>query len=270
MASRNIPLGVACRHALRRRDAELVQLRRQLAAAHLAATSPHLGDLPNFVAQMQGLFVGVLTTTTRGELTWVNSRFQARCGRRLPELLGRPLADLLGNGVLSGANQALIAEGLAGSIAFQFDLPDPSPHYAGGWLRIRMQPLRRPDPAELLFVGLVEDVSAEKRAQLALAESERRYRELAEQVPGVLYRWRKNPDGTSVPLYASPKMRELFGVTPADINSLYQYVHPDDRDRYFESVNAATAPDNPVPWHFEGRLLVPGRPLVWWRGHAAL
>jgi PAS domain S-box-containing protein len=270
MASRNTLLGVSCRHALRRRDAELVRLRGQLAAAHLAATSPHLGDLPNFVAQMQGLFVGVLTTTTRGELTWVNSSFQARCGQPLRELLGRPLATLLGNALLSGPTQELIAAGLAGNNAFQFDLPDPCPGYAGGWLRIRMQPLRRPGPAELLFVGLIEDVSAEKLAQLALAESERRYRELAEQVPGVLYRWRRNQDGTSTSLYASPKMHELFGVTPDDVSSLYRLLHPDDKARYLKSVAAARAADSSAPWHFEGRLLVPGQPLRWWRGNAAL
>ncbi|RZK30853.1 MAG: hypothetical protein EOO63_05655, partial [Hymenobacter sp.] len=78
------PSGEALQHMLRERDAEIAALRSQLAAAQVAATSPHLGDLPNFVSQMQGLFVGVLTTDVHGALTWVNSRFQKRCGQRLP------------------------------------------------------------------------------------------------------------------------------------------------------------------------------------------
>jgi PAS domain S-box-containing protein len=261
---------VAYRHALRRRDAEIVRLRGQLAAAHLAATSSHLGDLPNFVAQMQGLFVGVLTTNTKGMLTWVNSSFQARCGQQLPALLGRPLTNIVGNELLDEATQLHIAMGLVGNMAFQFDLPDPCPGYEGSWLRVRMQPLRRPGPAELLFVGMLEDISEEKRAQLALAESEQRYRELAEQVPGVLFRWRKNRDGTFALLYASPKMHELLGVTPGQTTSLIPLVHPEDRARYIESVAAATAEDNTEPWSFEGRLVVPGRPLIWWRGNATL
>ena len=260
----------ALQQTLRARDAEIIILRAQLAAAQMAATSPHLGDLPNFVSQMQGLFVGVVTTDARGALTWANSPFRARCSQQLPELLGRPVTNLLGSTQLDEATQTLIAVGLAGGIAFQFDLPDPCPAYAGGWLRVRMQPLRQPAPAKLLFVGMLEDISEEKRAQLALAKSERRYRELAEQIPGGLYRWRHNPDGTFTSLYTSPKMQELFGIELDNPASLNKLIHPDDRARYFESIVVATAEGSTTPWHFEGRLVVPGRPLIWWRGNAAL
>ncbi|RZK17960.1 MAG: hypothetical protein EOO56_17005, partial [Hymenobacter sp.] len=130
----------ALQHLLGERDAEIMALRSQLTVSQLAVTSPYLGDLPNFVAQMQGLFVGVITTTLQGHLTWANSRFQVRCGHRLPKLLGRPLNNLLGGPPLDDATQALIATGLTGYEAFQFDLPDPCPAYANGWLRVRMQP----------------------------------------------------------------------------------------------------------------------------------
>jgi PAS domain S-box-containing protein len=264
----------SCEAQLAARDAEIAQLRgqlaaAQLAAAQLAATSSHLGDLPNFVAQMQGLFVGVLTTDRQGRLTWANSRFLTRCRATLPQLMGQPLGQL-GGWPVAEATQALVAMGLASSAPFQFDLPDPCPGHEGGWLRMRMRPLHRPAPAELLFVGLLEDISEEKRAQLALAESEQRYRELAEQVPGGLFRWRKNRDGSFALLYASPKMRELFGVTPGDTTSLLPFIHPDDRARYLASVAAATADDSAEPWAFEGRLVLPGRPLIWWRGSATL
>ncbi|RZK16271.1 MAG: PAS domain S-box protein, partial [Hymenobacter sp.] len=252
------------------RDAEIIILRSQLAAAQVAATSPHLGDLPNFVSQMQGLFVGVITTDARGNLTWANSPFRARYGQPLPKLLGRPVVNLLGDTQLDEATQALVAGSLAGGSAFQFDLPEPCADHAGGWLRVRMQPLRRPAPAELLFVGMLEDISEEKQAQLALAKSERRYRELAEQIPGGLYRWRNNLDGTFTSLYTSPKMYELFGIELDNPASLNKLIHPDDRARYFESIAAATAEGSTTPWHFEGRLVVPGRPLIWWRGNAAL
>ncbi|RZK17350.1 MAG: hypothetical protein EOO56_18130, partial [Hymenobacter sp.] len=148
----------ACEALLAARDAEIAALRGQLAATQLAATSPHLGDLPNFVAQMQDLFVGVLTINPQGYLTWANSRFQTRCGTSLTQLLGQPLGKLGGLPV-DEATQALIAMGLASGKAFQFDLPDPCAGYEGGWLRMRLQPLRRPVPTELLFVGMLEDIS---------------------------------------------------------------------------------------------------------------
>ena len=260
----------ALRQTLRARDAEITVLRAQLAATQLAATSPYLGDLPNFVAQMQGLFVGVVTTDCHGLLNWANSRFLKRCGHPPARLLGRPLSNLLGASPLDEATQLLIASGMAGGLSFQFDLPDPCAGYEGGWLRVRMQPLRRPAAAELLFVGLLEDITEERRNQRALAESEHRYRELAENVPGVLYRWRKHPDGTFSSLYASSKAYNTFGLTMADAPNLGDYVHPDDRGRWYESVASATAQGNAVPWAFEGRLLVPGQPLRWWRVNASL
>ncbi|HET9502398.1 MAG TPA: PAS domain S-box protein [Hymenobacter sp.] len=260
----------SCAAQLAARDAEIALLRGQLAAARQVATSPYLGDLPNFVAQMQDLFVGVLTTDRQGHLTWASSRLLARCGVPLTQLLGQMLGQAGSWLHVDAAAQALLAMGLAGSTAFQLDLPDPCPGYEGGWLRLRMRPLCLPAPAEPLFVGMLEDISEEKRAQLALAESERRYRELAEQVPGVLFRWRKNRDGTFALLYASPRMHELFGVTPGETTSLVPFIHPDDRARYRESVDAATADDSTEPWHFEGRLVLPGRPLIWWRGNATL
>jgi len=227
----------SCEAQLAARDAEIAQLRGQLAAAQLAATSSHLGDLPNFVAQMQGLFVGVLTTDRQGRLTWANSRFLTRCRATLPQLMGQPLGQL-GGWPVAEATQALVAMGLASSAPFQFDLPDPCPGHEGGWLRMRMRPLHRPAPAELLFVGLLEDISEEKRAQLALAESEQRYRELAEQVPGGLFRWRKNRDGSFALLYASPKMRELFGVTPG--HNEPATVHPPRRPRPLPRVDGGS------------------------------
>ncbi|RZL14175.1 MAG: PAS domain S-box protein, partial [Hymenobacter sp.] len=260
---------VAWRRALRGRDAEITRLRARLAATEAVAPGP-LAGIPNVLGQMQTLFAGVLMTDARGSLTWANANVLARCGCTLAELQGWPLGSLPGGQPIDGPTELLIATGLAGSLSFQFDLPDPCPSHAGGWLRIRMQPIYQPAPATCLYVGLVEDVSAEKRAQLALSTSERRYRELAEQVPGVLYRWRRNPDGTSTPLYASPKMHEVFGITPADVDSLYRLLHPDDRARYLKSVAAVRTADRPVQWHFEGRLLVPGQPLRWWRGNATL
>ena len=261
--------GAALRQLLSERDAEITTLRAQLVASQLAATSPYLGDLPNFVAQMQGLFVGVVTATQQGLLNWANSRFLTRCRRRLREVLGQPLSSLLASGSLNEATSTLIEVGMAGGLSFQFDLLDPCPGYEGGWLRVHMQPLRRPG-ADLLFVGLLEDISQEKRDQLALAESERRYRELAENVPGVLYRWRKKPDGTFKSLYVSPKAYTTFGLTPADVPNLGEYVHPDDRARWYDSVAASTAEGSTIPWSFEGRLVVPGQPLRWWRGNAVL
>lgn len=149
-------------------------------------------------------------------------------------------------------------------------MPSPHPDQAGHWLRLKVQAYRNSQHELEAFIGLAEDITEEKNAQLALAASEQRYRELAEQAPGILYRWRRNLDGTFSLLYVSPKMQELLGVTLVVGDDFYQFVHPDDQARYLASVAAIMDSGATQPWNFEGRLLVPGRPLIWWRGNAAL
>ncbi|TFZ65515.1 PAS domain S-box protein [Hymenobacter sp. UV11] len=269
MVSKTTPSAVAWRHALRRRDAEIARLRERLAAAEAPVAGPLVG-ISNFLTQLPGLFAGVITTDAQGRLTWANTSFLARCGCALAELQGQYLGSLPGQPVLSEASQRLLTHGLAGGTSFQFDLAAPCSSHAGSWLRVHLQPVCAASPSECTFIGLLEDIFQEKCDQLALAESEKRYRELAEQVPGVLYRWRKNLDGTFTSLFACAKMHELFGVTPGDAGSLYRLIHPDDQARWLESVAEATAEGSTAPWRFEGRLVVPGRPLIWWRGDSVL
>ena len=261
---------IAFRRALRQRDAENARLRARLTTAELAATSPHLGDLANFVAQVHGLLAGVLTTDAQGALKWANARFLARCGWALPALVGQPITNLLGTTPLEEATRALVAAGLAGGTAFEFDLPDPCPGHTGQWLRVRMHPLYQPARDERHFVALLEDITKQKKAQLALTESEQRYRELAEHVPGVLYRWRKNADNSLTAIYASPQVEEIFGLSALESERFIEFMHPDDLPRWHASVARALAPGNTEHWTFEGRVLVPGQPLRWWRGNSAL
>lgn len=68
------------------------------------------------------------------------------------------------------------------------------------------------------FVGLLEDITEWKQAQVQLVDSERLFRDLAENVPGVLYEWRKQDDGAFFFDYVSPKVQELFGVPPQEFN----------------------------------------------------
>jgi len=65
-------------------------------------------------------------------------------------------------------------------------------------------------------------------------ETEELYRTLVEQIPAVVY---VNLTGEEyVPVYTSPGIEELVGITSADFmtrRSWYDLVHPDDRERVF-------------------------------------
>jgi PAS domain S-box-containing protein len=86
-----------------------------------------------------------------------------------------------------------------------------------------------------LFQGVMTDVTARKDAEAKAAETELRYRDLTEQVPGVIYIAEVNHGGPGYRLrYASPQLTSLFGYQSEDWGDTDRWlatVHPEDRER---------------------------------------
>ncbi|MBI1807519.1 MAG: PAS domain S-box protein [Ignavibacteria bacterium] len=78
------------------------------------------------------------------------------------------------------------------------------------------------------FVGVGRNISERRRAELALQESEARYRLLAENSTDLIST--HTPEG--VYLYASPACRTLLGYEPDELlgHSKFEFFHPDDID----------------------------------------
>jgi diguanylate cyclase (GGDEF)-like protein/PAS domain S-box-containing protein len=99
---------------------------------------------------------------------------------------------------------------------------------------------------------------------MLLMESERRFRDLAANVPGVIYEWVERADGTSGFLWVSPRLEELFRIDRHQLGRLVDYIHPDDRERWRLSIEEAKR--RAGIWNFEGRLLYPDGTVRWWQG----
>lgn len=108
--------------------------------------------------------------------------------------------------------------------------------HAVGTLCISAPEPRTPDPSERgLLVDLahaVEHWFVSRREQVRLRAREREFRELAEQMPGVVYRAALDTDRST--LYVSTRVTEL-GFSPeewtARPDAWLNALHPDDRDR---------------------------------------
>ncbi len=133
------------------------------------------------------------------------------------------------------------------------------------WIRENAHVVRGDDGDVLYFEGTVEDISAQHEAQLALTRSERLLRELADQVPGMLYRIVNPPIGPKRYLFVSSGARELYGVEPADLlangSLLRDMRHPDDQLRVQEAV--ALAVQNRAPIDIEFRIVLRDGSLKW-------
>ena len=92
-----------------------------------------------------------------------------------------------------------------------------------------------------------------------------RFQKLGELLPGFLYQFQLNPDGSSFFPYASAGIKNIFDVSPEQVvhsaRDVFQVVHPDDIGWVRQTTAASAA--NLTPWVASVRVNHPQRGLIW-------
>lgn len=121
--------------------------------------------------------------------------------------------------------------------------------------------------------GVAREITERKAAETAVRESVARLRQVASQLPGIVYQLRVAPDGAlSFPLVVdSPYLRQ-FGVTPeqvqADPSVAFHRIFSEDRDNVLAAIGAMSVTDRPAAVEFRG--LTASGETKWFRGGATV
>jgi PAS domain S-box-containing protein len=112
-----------------------------------------------------------------------------------------------------------------------------------------------PVAAEGVFYCVARDITEIKQTDLALRQSEERYRSLVSNIPGVVYRCQNDPNWTMT--FLSEAIQDLCGYPASDFtqNRARTYssiIHPDDRNRVSTMVRSAV--DQRKPFNLEYRI----------------
>ncbi len=114
---------------------------------------------------------------------------------------------------------------------------------------------------------LTKEIVERRRAVDALKESERKFREIVQNIPGMVFQLRVGRDGSNHFNYISPHAGNLFNLPFPEISEEWEftnYIHPDDRAGFIASI--AKAISNHTQWNFEGRILTLNDELKWFQG----
>lgn len=137
----------------------------------------------------------------------------------------------------------------------------------------------------LIFLGVVSFVLVivsagvvfiffHRRLALAKVQVEKlnkRFKTLADRVPGVIYEYSLNPDGTSHFPWSSSKMIDIYGCNPEeaqkDATPVFKVIHPDDLPIVSKTI-ADSAKQMSV-WHTSYRVNHPVQGELWLEGSAS-
>ena len=124
--------------------------------------------------------------------------------------------------------------------------------------------------APLRAVGTHLNITARKQAEAARAELQSRLSKLVAQVPGMVYQYRLRPDSTACFPYASQGIRDVYQLSPEDVqnnaDAVFATIHPDDLQRVITSIRLSAV--NLTPWQCEYRVRFANGTVRWLSGQA--
>ncbi|HEY9688440.1 MAG TPA: PAS domain-containing protein, partial [Coleofasciculaceae cyanobacterium] len=120
---------------------------------------------------------------------------------------------------------------------------------------------------------IIVEVTEQRQIETELRQLNRRFQQISDNLPGVVYQYRRKPDD---PLgqfrYISSGCREIFELEPAEVMAnpaaMWSRIHPEDLAAFAESIDRAAAEN--THWRHEYRILLPSGQLRWMQGIARM
>ena len=133
------------------------------------------------------------------------------------------------------------------------------------WMRSRVRHSRSRD-GMVVYMGVVQDVTEEHRADEQLREQLLFIQRIASRIPGFIYQYRLHSDGTTARVqYISDAVTQFLGVTPHEVAQdhglLLKHVLPEDAPHLRRS--AVVSARRMLPWRCEYRVVGPDGSVRW-------
>ncbi|GAB5562970.1 MAG: hypothetical protein Wins2KO_00330 [Winogradskyella sp.] len=121
------------------------------------------------------------------------------------------------------------------------------------------------DSGNIVHNGVFFNITEQKNAELALAESQKQYQNVADNIHGIVKKYQLNPDGSDKILYISKGVENLFEVSQAeallDSTLIWDRIHKDDVKLIIPSLQKS-ATELSI-WEFQYRIVFTNGRIKW-------
>jgi PAS domain S-box-containing protein len=192
-------------------------------------------------------------------LTWANSAVEKITGFSVEEITGKSFLPLFIEedhaSLIDVYKRTLIGESLENILTFT----------SGVICHFTSLP-RRNDMGEIIGTfGMARDITETRLIEEKLRQSRDLLVNLACLVPGVIYQYRLNPDGSSAFPWSSPGMNDIYEVTPEEVKEdatpVFGRLHPEDLEMVSNAIQESARTLN--TFYCEFRVILPLQGLRW-------
>jgi PAS domain S-box-containing protein len=116
----------------------------------------------------------------------------------------------------------------------------------------------------------INKIVQHRKAKKELQQRDILLAEFASQTPGMLFQFKRRPDGTYCMPYTAEAIRDIFGCSPQDVledfSPIAKAIIPEDLEKVVHSIEYSA--QNMTPWQFEYRVQLPGQQKRWLWGQS--
>jgi PAS domain S-box-containing protein len=202
-----------------------------------------------FIATHAPALISNVSTDMR--FVYVNQPNAERFGATADEIIGRSVSDVIGQEAFETIRPYMLRAFAGEEVSYAVDVPYK--RIGTRHMHVAYAPYRDEEGKVAGLVGIIQDMTAARRAEEALRESEERFRQLADAMPQMI--WTARPDGSFD--YYNERWYDYTGFARdgGDDESWEPILHPDDVKSWQEVWGSArqTATPYQIEYRFRDR-----------------
>ena len=223
--------------------------------------------IPEWLLRMESYYV--IATDLEGRYTFVNDHFKTRFAYMGISFVDQPFSITIHPNDVERAKQAAYQCINEPGKTVSVELRKPrmgQEEYI--WTQWEFSLLKDKDGEPIGIICLGHDITKSKKAIKENKEFVSLFRDIGQNVPGMIYQFRMLTDGSVSFPYISGNSFKYFSLKPEDLRenaeSVFDLIHPDDLQKVHESIHQSSKKIS--SWRCTFRVVLPENRTIWLEG----